>query len=135
MVSLRPNYFLFIGYLKTGGGEGGGQGLGSSEPPEPHWIRRCNHKVTYNTSNHNTTRHILSKATSSLFLGERVAKLKETISTELQNKDQTQPPEAYIESNNKQQQQRQNRQQQSSPGFYCTNLLPSFCCCQNTKNV
>ena len=28
--SLRPNYFIFIGYLKTGGGEGG-----SNEPPEP----------------------------------------------------------------------------------------------------
>ena len=23
LVSLRPNYFIFIGYLKTGGGEGG----------------------------------------------------------------------------------------------------------------
>ena len=31
MVSLRPNYYIFIGYLKTGVG-GGGEG-GSSEPP------------------------------------------------------------------------------------------------------
>ena len=31
LVSLRPNYFIFIGYLKTGGGEEGG----SLEPPEP----------------------------------------------------------------------------------------------------
>ena len=30
MVSLRPNYFMFIGYLKTGDTE-----RGSSEPPEP----------------------------------------------------------------------------------------------------
>ena len=30
---LRPNYFIFIGYFKTGGG--GGRGGGSSEPPEP----------------------------------------------------------------------------------------------------
>ena len=29
MVSLRPNYFSFIGYLKTGGGQGG-----SGEPHE-----------------------------------------------------------------------------------------------------
>ena len=29
LVSVRPNYFIFIGYLKTGGGEGG-----SSDPPE-----------------------------------------------------------------------------------------------------
>ena len=29
-VSVRPNYFLFIGHLKTGGWEGG-----PSEPPEP----------------------------------------------------------------------------------------------------
>ena len=27
---LRPNYFIFIGYLKICGGEGG-----SSKPPEP----------------------------------------------------------------------------------------------------
>ena len=32
LVSLRPNYFNFIGYLKMGGG--GGE-RGSSEPPEP----------------------------------------------------------------------------------------------------
>ena len=30
LVSLRPNYFIFMGYLRTGGGSGG-----SSEPPEP----------------------------------------------------------------------------------------------------
>ena len=30
LVSLRPNYFIFIGYLKTEGGEGG-----LSKPPEP----------------------------------------------------------------------------------------------------
>ena len=30
LVSLRPNYFIFIGYLKMGDKEGG-----SSEPPEP----------------------------------------------------------------------------------------------------
>ena len=29
-ISLRPNYFIFIGYLKTGVGEAG---RGSSEPP------------------------------------------------------------------------------------------------------
>ena len=29
-ISVRPNYFIFIGYLKTGGGEGG-----SNEPLEP----------------------------------------------------------------------------------------------------
>ena len=29
-IPLRPNYFIFIGYLKTGRGKGG-----SSEPPEP----------------------------------------------------------------------------------------------------
>ena len=36
MVSLRPNYFIFIGYLKTGGGgkEGGSsEKRGSSEHP------------------------------------------------------------------------------------------------------
>ena len=32
LVSLRPNYFIFIGYLKMRGGGGGGGG--SSEPPE-----------------------------------------------------------------------------------------------------
>ena len=31
LVSLRPNYNIFISYLKTGGQEGG-----SSDPPEPH---------------------------------------------------------------------------------------------------
>ena len=30
LVSLRPNYFIFIGYLKTGNGGGG-----SSEPRDP----------------------------------------------------------------------------------------------------
>ena len=30
IVSLRPNYFIFIGYLKSGGREGG-----SLEPLEP----------------------------------------------------------------------------------------------------
>ena len=30
LVSLRPDYFIFIGYLKTGGREGG-----LNEPPEP----------------------------------------------------------------------------------------------------
>ena len=33
-VSLRPNYFIFMEYLKTGGGSGG-----SSESPEPLLIR------------------------------------------------------------------------------------------------
>ena len=36
LVSLRPNYFIFIGYLNTGGGEGG-----SSKPLNPLWIRHC----------------------------------------------------------------------------------------------
>ena len=27
---MRPNYFIFMGYIKTGGGEGG-----SSQPPKP----------------------------------------------------------------------------------------------------
>ena len=35
LVSMRPNYFMFMGYLKTGGG-GGDRGVGSSETPEPH---------------------------------------------------------------------------------------------------
>ena len=30
LVSLRPDYFIFIAYLKTGGREGG-----LNEPPEP----------------------------------------------------------------------------------------------------
>ena len=34
---MRPNYFIFIGYLKAGGG--GGRGEGSLEPLSPLWIR------------------------------------------------------------------------------------------------
>ena len=48
-VSLRPNYFIFLGYLKTwGAGRGGG---GWSEPFERplwirHWAHRMHHKCT-----------------------------------------------------------------------------------------
>ena len=33
-VSLRPNYFIFIGYLKTRGGGGGGGGSGYATEAE-----------------------------------------------------------------------------------------------------
>ena len=39
-VSLRLNYFIFIGYLKKRRGGGGG-GHVSSESPDPLWIRHC----------------------------------------------------------------------------------------------
>ena len=34
LVSLRPNYFIFIGYLKTGDGEGV-----QANPLDPLWVR------------------------------------------------------------------------------------------------
>ena len=37
LVQLRQNYFIFLEYLKTGRGLGGG----SNEPPAPVWIRHC----------------------------------------------------------------------------------------------
>ena len=42
LVSLRPNYFIFIGYLKTGGGV-----VGSSEPPEPTLDPPLSHDGTF----------------------------------------------------------------------------------------
>ena len=46
LVSLRPNYLIFIGYFKTGGGKGGV----CSNPLSPLWIRHCgNHNSLHGT--------------------------------------------------------------------------------------
>ena len=37
LVPLRPTYFIFIGYLKAGGGHGGFR----ANPMYPNWIRHC----------------------------------------------------------------------------------------------
>ena len=40
-LSLRPNYFIFMGYFKTGGGE-----ESSIDPLSPLWIRHWTHGST-----------------------------------------------------------------------------------------
>ena len=65
MVSLRPNYFIFIGYLKTGGGGG------TPEPPlDPpliddtplfpgtHWICEIVYMVTNGTAEYDKRKKV-----------------------------------------------------------------------------
>ena len=40
LVPSSPTYFIFIGYLKTGGGGGGMKGV-RANPMNPNWIRHC----------------------------------------------------------------------------------------------
>ena len=69
MVSLRPKYFIFIGYFKNGGGGGGG-----GEPPEPpldppliddtplfpgtHWICEIVYMVTKGTAEYDKRKKV-----------------------------------------------------------------------------
>ena len=43
---MGQNYFIFIGYLKRGGGEGGRRRGGSREPPNTLWIRHWTDQYT-----------------------------------------------------------------------------------------